>query len=43
MSEAVWVCLDVSAGSSAGPGVEDAAYGVSSAVVGDVRAVRGSI
>lgn len=43
MSEAVWVSLDVSAGSSAGPAVEDAACQDSSAMMGDVRAVRGSI
>lgn len=43
MNEAVWVSLDVSAGSSAGSGVEDAACQVSSAMLGDVCAVRGGI
>lgn len=43
MSEAVWASLDVSAGSSADPCIEDAACQVSSAMVGDVCAVRGSI
>lgn len=43
MNEAVWVSLDVSAGYSAGPGVEDAACQVRGAMAGDVCAVRGSI
>lgn len=43
MNEAVWVSLDVSAGSSAGSGVEDAVCQVSSAMLGDVCAVRGGI